>query len=176
MGGGGGLTGEQIGWVERGYGGMGEGGSTSHSASQETNIICSLKKGTRGTYCTEGKVQLCLEHKFGLVPRRTCGGESGGGRTTGREGNERIKLNKKNRKWRGLSPFHFPAHTTSRRRFHIYLEQRQLCGADVGTPGSGRARYVNSAAYDMTWRIAPPAVAAQDRIQPSRMGPVTTTC
>lgn len=76
-------------------GGWGKGGSTSHSASQETNIICSLKKGTRGTYCTEGKVQLCLEHKFGLVPRRTCGGESGGGRTTGREGNEREKNKRK---------------------------------------------------------------------------------
>lgn len=67
-------------------------GPTSHSASQETNIICSLKKGTRGTYCTEGKVQLCLEHKFGLVPKRMCvgGGESGSGGTRGK--GERNKL------------------------------------------------------------------------------------
>lgn len=81
------------------------------------------------------------------------------------------KRKKKKRKWRGLSPFHFPAHTTSRRRFHIYLEQRQFCGADVGTPGSGCARYVNSAAYDMTWRIAPPAVAAQRPYSALQNGP-----
>lgn len=33
-------------------------GSTSHSASRETNIICRLKKkALRGTYCTEGRIQ-----------------------------------------------------------------------------------------------------------------------
>lgn len=34
------------------------------------NIICCLKKGTRGTYCTEGKVQFAW-NRFGLVKEKS---------------------------------------------------------------------------------------------------------
>lgn len=101
------------------------------------------------------------------------GGGSGSGKTTEQKENEKPK--KKNKGKRNRSEKDFCLSTSSRTQLPVgnFTFSSTKGRLAEQNPGSDCTRYVDSAAYDMTLRKAPPVVAAQERIHPSRTGSVT---